>query len=103
MECCNRLLPVQAPVLENRTKSICQPLRRWNVILHNDDVNNTDFVVKVLMECVASLSEIEAACCMLEAHQSGLSVVITEPYEAAEFHYERLTFFDLTITLEPAD
>ncbi len=58
----------------------------WRVILHNDDHNSMEHVVRSLRKCVQSLSESDAEAVMLEAHTAGKAVVIECPKEAAE-HY----------------
>lgn len=94
---------VMKPTIEIRDRAVPKILPLWRVLLHNDDQNNMDYVVRVLRECVAGLSEIDAQCIMLEAHMHGLSEVVVEPLEAAEFHHERLVWFGLVCTIEPAD
>ena len=74
----------------------------YRVLLHNDDYNAMDHVVRALRESVPSLSLRHATHIMLEAHLHGVAVVIVCPKEPAEFYCERLTSFGLTATMEPA-
>lgn len=74
----------------------------YRVILHNDDVNTMDHVVRALLRSVPSLSPGEATSIMLEAHEHGRAVVIECPKEAAEHYRARLESFGLTVTIEPA-
>jgi ATP-dependent Clp protease adaptor protein ClpS len=74
----------------------------YRVILHNDDVNTMDHVVKALRRSVPSLTAEEATAIMLEAHHHGRAVVIECPKEAAEHYRARLESFGLTATIEPA-
>ncbi|NET85113.1 MAG: ATP-dependent Clp protease adapter ClpS, partial [Moorea sp. SIO1F2] len=50
---------------------------RYRVLLHNDDFNSMEYVVKTLMETVTSLTQPQAVNIMMEAHTSGLALVIT--------------------------
>ncbi|AOY79421.1 MULTISPECIES: ATP-dependent Clp protease adapter ClpS [Moorena] len=74
---------------------------RYRVLLHNDDFNSMEYVVKTLMETVASLTQPQAVNIMMEAHQSGLALVITCAQEHAEFYCETLKNRGLTSTIEP--
>jgi ATP-dependent Clp protease adaptor protein ClpS len=72
----------------------------WRVILHNDDHNSMDHVVRSLRKCVPSLSEEEAEAVMLEAHETGKALVIQCPKEAAEHYRVGLETCGLTATIE---
>jgi ATP-dependent Clp protease adaptor protein ClpS len=72
----------------------------WRVILHNDDHNSMDHVVRSLRKCVPSLSEEDAEAVMLEAHQTGKALVIQCPKEAAEHYRAGLETCGLTATIE---
>ena len=72
----------------------------YRVILHNDDVNTMDHVVRALRAAVPRLSEPEAVRIMLEAHHTGRAVVIVCPLEEAELYRERLESYGLTSTIE---
>jgi ATP-dependent Clp protease adaptor protein ClpS len=72
---------------------------RYRVLLHNDDHNAMDHVVRSLMRVFGfGLSESERI--MLEAHQKGVALCIIEPLEQAEFHRDRLAALSLTATIE---
>lgn len=77
-----------------------QLLPPYNVILHNDDVNDMDWVVESLQKCVPDLSSDEANAIMMTAHQQGCALVITCPLEHAEMYQERLQSRGLTVTIE---
>ncbi len=74
----------------------------YAVILHNDDHNSMDHVVRSLMRSVPSLTVERAAEIMLEAHNHGQAKVITCPKEAAEHYRDNLESCSLTATIEPA-
>jgi len=85
---------------EERTKS--RALEPYKVVLHNDDVNSMDHVVRSLLRCVPGLSIKKAVDIMLEAHNSGRAVVLVCPLELAELVRERLESCGLTATIEQA-
>jgi ATP-dependent Clp protease adaptor protein ClpS len=84
---------------EETLKRVLPPYR---VVLHNDDVNDMNHVVRSLLHCVPSLTGERAAEIMLEAHNHGQATVIVCPKEAAEMYRERLESCGLTATIEPA-
>lgn len=78
-----------------------ETLPPWNVILHNDDVNEMLFVVESLCR-FARLSVPAATRCTMEAHKKGISLVLATHREHAELVAEQLTSLRLTVTIEPA-
>ncbi len=84
------------PDLRNWTE-ILPPYR---VILHNDDVNSMEHVVRALLRTVPGMSTEEAAAIMLEAHYHGQAVVTVCPLELAELYRDRLESQGLTSTIE---
>lgn len=73
----------------------------WRVMLHNDDYHSMDDVVRALLVTVQTLTPERAVDIMLEAHETGVALVIVTPKERAEFYRERLEAFGLTSTIEP--
>lgn len=76
---------------------------RYRVLLHNDDSNSMEYVVQALMATVASLTQPQAVNIMMEAHNSGIALVIICAQEHAEFYCEALKNHGLTSTMEPDD
>jgi ATP-dependent Clp protease adaptor protein ClpS len=74
---------------------------RYRVLLHNDDFNSMEFVVKVLMETVSSITQPQAVSIMMEAHSNGIALVITCAQEHAEFYCETMNNHGLQSTIEP--
>ena len=85
---------------EQRTQS--RAFDPYAVILHNDDVNSMDHVVRALMRSVPGLGVGKSIKIMLEAHNHGRAVVIVCPLEPAELYRDRLESYSLTATIEPA-
>src|SRR5436189_5549014 len=55
----------------------------WKVLLHNDEKNTMEFVVRTIME-LARLNEQAAIMVMIEAHKSGLALLLSTHREHAE-------------------
>ncbi|MBF2099053.1 MAG: ATP-dependent Clp protease adapter ClpS [Gloeomargaritaceae cyanobacterium C42_A2020_066] len=75
----------------------------YKVLLHNDDFNPMEYVVQVLIKAVPSLSVTQATEIMMEAHLTGVGLVIVCAQEPAEFYSETLKRHGLTSTIEPAE
>jgi ATP-dependent Clp protease adaptor protein ClpS len=91
----------QAPTLPD-IQDITHILPPYKVLLHNDNVNSMDHVVRALLRSVPKLSRAQAIAIMLEAHNSGVALVITCPLEQAELYRDRLQTYSLTATIERA-
>jgi ATP-dependent Clp protease adaptor protein ClpS len=72
----------------------------YKVLLHNDDRNTTDHVIRSLMK-VFHFGQAECEQIMLEAHHKGVALCTVEPLEQAEFHRDQLGSLSLTATIEP--
>jgi ATP-dependent Clp protease adaptor protein ClpS len=74
----------------------------YKVLLHNDDVNAVDHVVMSILK-VTNFSLEEAHQKMLEAHNTGVSLLLVTHKERAELYVEQFRTFNLTVTIEPAE
>ena len=90
-------------VMERAPERVRKPSPRYKVLLHNDPVNSMEYVVVTLRQVVPSLSEQDAIAVMLEAHSTGVGLVIVCDLEPAEFYCETLKAKGLTSTIEPED
>jgi ATP-dependent Clp protease adapter protein ClpS len=72
----------------------------WKVLLHNDDKNEMLFVVRTVME-LTPLKEQEAELRTVEAHKTGVALLLTTHKERAELYQEQFTSKGLTVTIEP--
>ena len=99
--------PVRSPggaaVMERAPERVRKPSPLYKVLLHNDPVNSMEFVVTTLRQVVPSLSEQDAVTVMLEAHNTGVGLVIICDIEPAEFYCESLKAKGLTSTIEPEE
>jgi ATP-dependent Clp protease adaptor protein ClpS len=85
-----------------REQDLTAILPPYSVILHNDDVNEMNYVVQSLLVCIPELDSGRAAEIMIEAHLNGKAQVITCPLERAELYRDRLQSRGLTATIEKA-
>ena len=79
-------------------EAVIMPL--YKVLLHNDDRNTMEHVVKALRQFF-KFDEQECIRIMLEAHDQGIALCIVEPLEQAELHRDQLASFSLVATIEP--
>jgi len=77
-------------------------LPQYKVLLHNDDQNAMDHVVRAV-RLVFCFDTARCRRIMLEAHQNGVALCAIEPLEQAELHRDhQLRSFSLTATIEPS-
>jgi ATP-dependent Clp protease adaptor protein ClpS len=95
--------PGGATVIEKAPERVRKPSPRYRVLLHNDPVNTMEYVVMTLRQVVPSLSEQDAIAVMLEAHNTGVGLVIVCDLEPAEFYCETLRSKGLTSSIEPEE
>ena len=79
-----------------------QKPRPYRVLLHNDDVNKREYVVKVLLKVVDGLTMEDALSIMQEAHAHGRATVVSCAQEDAERYCEGLRGAGLIASIEPA-
>ena len=93
--------PDGAAVMEKAPERVRKQSPRYKVLLHNDPVNTMEYVVNTLRQVVPQLSEQDAMAVMMEAHNTGVGLVIVCDLEPAEFYSETLKAKGLTSTIEP--
>ncbi len=74
----------------------------WRILLHNDNVNDMPYVVETIV-ALTRLTRHDAEARMLEAHNKGLSLLLTTHREHAELLDEQFQSKRLKVTIEPAD
>lgn len=74
----------------------------WKVLLHNDDKNDVVYVVLTVME-LTTLNEQDAKLRTLEAHKTGVSLLLTTHKERAELYKDQFQSKGLVVTIEPAE
>ena len=76
-------------------------LRPWQVLLHNDDVNDILYVVETIIE-LTTLNREDALQRTLEAHDTDIALLLTTHREHAELLCEQFQSKRLRVTAEPA-
>ena len=79
-----------------------QPLPPWKVLLHNDDKNDMPFVVGTVVE-LTPLNEQDAKLRTIEAHETGVSLLLVTHRERAELYMEQFASKGLIVTIEPSE
>ena len=92
-----------AAVLEKKPADLKNKSPKYKVLLHNDPVNSMEFVTIALREVVPQLSEQDAIAIMLEAHNTGIGLVIVCDLEPAEFYSECLKSKGISSSIEKED
>ena len=69
-------------------------------MLHNDDVNAVDYVVETIA-LLTPLNEQDATLRTIEAHKSGVALLLTTHRERAELYERQFASCNLTVTIEP--
>lgn len=79
-----------------------QPLPPWKVLLHNDDKNDMPFVIGAVV-ALTPLNEQDAKLRTVEAHETGVSLLLVTHRERAELYMEQFASKGLIVTIEPAE
>jgi len=91
--------PVRKPQPPQRKPRKLPP---YKVLLHNDDVNTVDHVIKAIVR-LTTLDPQQAVLRTLEAHETGVALLLTTHKERAELYCEQFASLSITVTMEPAD
>tara|TARA_A100001035_G_C27318595_1_gene292993 strand:- start:16 stop:330 length:315 start_codon:yes stop_codon:yes gene_type:complete len=90
-------------VIEKQSAELKNKSPKYKVLLHNDPVNSMEYVTISLREVVPQLSEQDAIAIMLEAHNTGVGLVIVCDLEPAEFYSESLKSKGISSSIERED
>ncbi|MFQ5461278.1 MAG: ATP-dependent Clp protease adaptor ClpS [Phycisphaerae bacterium] len=72
----------------------------YKVLLNNDDVNDFEHVINAVLK-LTTLGLREAVLRTLEAHETGLALLLVTHRERAELYVEQFASLSLTVTIEP--
>jgi len=72
----------------------------YKVLLHNDDVNEFGHVILSILKLTPIPRE-EAILKTLEAHETGVALLLVTHKERAELYAEQFATMNLTVTIEP--
>ncbi len=73
----------------------------FKVLLHNDDANTFEHVIASILH-ITTLTTEEAVLRTIEAHESGLALLLVTHLERAELYQEQFTSTGLTVSIEAA-
>lgn len=74
----------------------------FRVLLHNDDVNELMDVIEHV-SALAALARDRAVDVVLEAHRTGVALVLVTHRERAELYVDQFASVGLTTTIEPTE
>ena len=74
----------------------------FRVLLHNDHVSDALYVVETLCDLTPLMPQ-RAAAVMMEAHRTGVALVLTTHRERAELYLDQFQSKKLKVTIEPAE
>ena len=85
-----------------KTPALTKTLPLWKVILHNDDVNSAEKVVRMVVEFV-HIPVLAATKKMVEAHKEGQSLLTITHFERAEMIQQQFTSCSpiISVSIEP--
>ncbi len=89
-----------AAVARPKARPVSRRLPPFKLLLHNDDVNDMLFVVEKVFE-LTPLTVEEAVERMIEAHHSGVALLLVTHKERAELYQEQFRTYDLMTSIEP--
>jgi ATP-dependent Clp protease adaptor protein ClpS len=72
----------------------------WKVLLHNDEKNEQLFVIRTIVE-LTPLDRETAYARMIEAHKSGVALLLMTHKERAELYVDQFQSMGLTVSIEP--
>ena len=91
-----------APPRERKAPDKGKPkqLPPYKVLLHNDDVNTFEHVIASILSLTAL--EFETAVeRTIEAHKTGVALLLITHRERAELYMDQFTSLSITVTIEP--
>lgn len=89
--------PVKKPAVPKRRPKQLPPFK---VLLHNDEVNTFESVIAAILK-LTTLQPQEAILRTLEAHETGVALLLVTHKERAELYHDQFTTFKITVTIEP--
>ena len=90
-------MPSEKPAAPKRRPRRLPP---YKVLLHNDEVNTFEHVIRSIVQ-IAALQPEEAIVKALEAHETGVALLLVTHLERAELYADQFTSVKLTVTIEP--
>lgn len=73
----------------------------YKVLLHNDEVNTFEHIIQSILK-LTTLTPQEAVLRTIEAHETGVALLLMTHRERAELYTEQFASLKVTTTIEPA-
>ena len=83
------------------TDRVVDQLPPFRVMLHNNDLHDMLYVVETICD-LTPLNPHKAANAMMEAHNTGVALLLVTHRERAELYIEQFRSKKLSVTIEPA-
>lgn len=99
VEAATTTAPAKKPAPTKREPKQLPPYR---VLLHNDDVNTFDHVIRSVVRLTPIPPE-EAVVKAIEAHETGVALLLVTHLERAELYVEQFASLSVTVTAESAE
>ena len=93
-------MPGEKSITATKPQQSAKTLPPFKVVLHNDDVNSFEHVIRTIMK-LTPLKEPDAITRTIEAHETGQAILLITNQERAELYVEQFATFGLTVTGEP--
>jgi ATP-dependent Clp protease adaptor protein ClpS len=71
----------------------------YKVLLHNDDLNTFDHVIRSVVR-LTPIPEHDAVVKAIEAHETGVALLLVTHRERAELYAEQFASLSITVTIE---
>lgn len=94
-------MPETTTTVEPSTEQQTRQLPPFRVLLHNDDKNTFDHVILAILK-LTPLKPDDAVTRTIEAHETGVSLLLVTHKERAELYVEQFASMSLSVTCEPA-
>lgn len=89
-------VPAQKPAPPKRDPRMLPPCK---VLLHNDDVNTFDHVIRSIVR-LTHIREDDAVVKVIEAHETGLALLLVTHRERAELYLDQFSSLSIIVTIE---
>ena len=91
------MAPAKKPAIPKRRPKRLPP---YKVLLHNDDVHTFESIIAAILK-LTTLQPQEAILRTLEAHETGVALLLVTHKERAELYQDQFATFQITVTIEP--
>jgi ATP-dependent Clp protease adaptor protein ClpS len=83
-----------------RTETVTRTMPMHRLLLHNDDHNSCEHVLKSLVE-VFKFDHQKAMTIMMEAHETDVALILVTTLERCELYHDQMQALGITTSIEP--